>query len=224
MDNVVEIANNFTEIPINIWIDIYGIGNHPDRIMADLNQMHQQPNITFKALDSIPAYTTNPLFEKKSVNMKDPHDPLWQQVDLARLYVLRECLTTEEPRGAIYADMDMDISTDTLLKAEYLLDNFGAITGRPSKKFGLENQFFGVAKHQLSFLVNELIVASADSIRDGNNGWAGHIRSFREFQTRLGVRRNDVILKVDSIPDAAKIKESYQLRRKTPKVSHLALS
>ncbi|MEM9468879.1 MAG: hypothetical protein AAF988_01830 [Pseudomonadota bacterium] len=190
MANVEDIADKNPTVPVSVWVDIYGIGNHPDRVIDCIQHGVSAPNIVIKPLDGIPAYTVNPLFEKKSVSLSNTFDPLWQQVDLARLYVLRHCLVEEEPTAAIYSDMDRDLTTErhfetcALLNALDTLEDQGIVVGKEWGISNPENQFIGVSKSSLSFLTDTLIPRTAESIHQGKNGWEGHVMALKLHPSR----------------------------------------
>lgn len=75
--NIEDIAARFPDLPVNIWVDIYGVGNNAERLMCSLNQIPTQPNICFKALDGMADYKTNSLFEKPSEDIRYAYDPIW---------------------------------------------------------------------------------------------------------------------------------------------------
>jgi len=217
MANVNEIAERFPYTQNNIWVDIYGIGNHSNLIMNELNKMASAPNITFKPLDQISAYVTNPLFEIPSQDITHPHDPLWQQVDLLRLHVLREELSGGNFDGAVYADMDMDITEEVIERAGMIIDNFGFVAARKSEGAMIENQFFGLNRHQIDFLTYTLIGHTEDSIEEGKNGWYGHLKAVDSFQMLKLNGRSDNVMVVKAIKEAQRIKKSYQKAPSEPK-------
>jgi hypothetical protein len=220
MNNVRETAKRFPLSPINIWADIYGVGNNSNRIMQALNDQESIPNICFKPLDDIPVYTTNPLFELPFDGFDDAKATLWRQVDLSRLYALREALVQDPSRSAIYADMDVIIPHTGL----NILTQQGMVTNASAKMLdGLplsENQFFGFSQQHLGFLLDELLPVTAEHIQQGDNGWHGHAKVFANASDALkrsGIDYRDIICSVDYIADAMAVKKSYQ---STPRFSN----
>lgn len=219
MDNVADMAHEHPDVPVNIWVDVYGMGGHPDRIMGALNGLGFAPNITFKALDSIPAYTNTPLFSKPFNGFTDYKATVWKQVDLARLYVLRECLVHGTEDAAIYADMDVIVPDE----AFGIVEQHGMVTNiHPGFSEGLlaENQLFGFSKSRLNFLLSELLPKTAWFIEyDEHNGWRGHTEVFAEESdalSKIGLDFNSIALKVACIKDAKDVKHSYQDRKPSP--------
>lgn len=234
--NVENIARTYPELPINIWVDIYGIGNHPVRLMQALDENIAFPNIKFNALDSISAYTTNPLFEKPFNGFEHPHAVIWQQVDLARLYVLNHLLVSEPDKGVIYSDMDrrltpnireklIEISAlsteDTpsihFLKASAKLSRHGMVVGKDRGHSHPENQFIGFKPTRLRFLRDELVPKTAGSIAEGNNGWVGHARALTKCAlSKHGLTQDDVFQVIPTIDPGKKIKKAYVARDTNP--------
>lgn len=213
MDNIHDTAQEHPDASINIWVDIYGIGGHPAPIMQSLNDLRTAPNIMFKALDNIPAYTTNPLFELPFDGFENPKATIWQQVDLARVYVLRDCLVNGDEDAAIYSDMDIIFQP----KVVDILNSWGMVTNTSSCILdGMslsENQLFGFQKNRLGFLINSLLPETARYIENGHNGWRGHVEVFgqdSQFLADAAIDFSDIILSVNCIEGAEGIKTSYQ--------------
>ena len=188
MANVEKIAAHNPDLTISLWVDIYGIGGHPERIIDAMNEPLEEPNVTIKPLDSIPSYTVNPLFRRKSVTLTNSHDPIWQQVDLARLFVLKHCLITEDKDAAIYSDMDRNLTKDFFVRAKSL-DEAQEILAREGIVIGkedgchIENQFIGIAQSQMQFLTEVLIPKTIGSISGGLNGWEGHVTAIKSLDS-----------------------------------------
>lgn len=211
MDNVVGTARQYSPMSVNLWVDIYGIGGHSNAIMQELNGLDAAQNITFKALDTIPAYRINSLFEKPFDGFENAKGTIWQQVDLARLYVLRECLLNGKEEAALYADMDVIVPPGVF----DIVEKCGMVTNVSSKNYLAlaENQLFGFSKDRLLFLLSDLLPETAKFIKDGHNGWRGHVDVFCEDSSQLkasGLSFDAVGLEISCIEEADDIKKSYQ--------------
>lgn len=224
MINVEDIAAQNPDVPVSLWVDIYGIGGHPERVIGAMHESVKEPNVTIKPLDSIPAYTTNPLFEKESISYGNPFDPIWQQVDLARLYVIRHCLITEGRDAAIYSDMDRNLNARPLLSANpfkaalKILSDKGIVIGRDKAMTNPENQFIGVAQSQMSFLTDVLMPKTARSIEEGKNGWEGHVFACDRFPSR------DIYQPIPTLDPDKRIKKEYiEAREQSTTHSNLEL-
>ncbi len=226
--NIIKAANDNPDVPIRIWVDIYGIGGHPAPVMQSLNSLNSlksAPNITFKSLDSIPAYQTDPLFEKPHVDFEHPYDPIWQQVDLARLYVLRQELLNDNVDTAIYADMDMVLPSLRQGRFYNIIDQYGICLSRfcrnPDVPNGtLENDFFAFDRNfGREYLMSRMIPTTQDAIREGLNGWEAicQANSSSYLFSALGIDHIDeIVVPLFSVADDRKIKASYQSKVFSP--------
>jgi hypothetical protein len=230
MDNVVLTAKSYPDVPVSLWVDIYGVGNNTPSILRKLNEVSPEPNITFRALDDIRVYQINPLFSKPSINLDNPHDPLWQRVDLARLLAIDYSLVNDDVDAAIYSDMDRLLVKKCLLGKisghfkqampslyapwlETALDKIkkhGMVTGKDSNKSIPENQFMGFSKNRQMFLRDVLIFNTAKVTNEGDNGWRGHIATFNKLALRpFDLSISQVTCHIPTIDPDKKIRKEY---------------
>jgi len=222
--NVARIAQSMPSLPITIWVDVAGVGNNSVEIVKAVGAQSNIPNVTFRSLDDVPAYHTNPVFEKASVNLDRPYDPLWQQVDMARLLVLDHCLSDGDHK-AIYSDFNRDISPEIIKESMVRLETQGFVVGdgfqsgfqgylygdnKYSNNFRPENQFIGVSKTQHSFFRNEVCRLSAHGIEHGSNGWEGFSDAFKLHALQsYRMTIHDIAITVPRIQNARSAKEHY---------------
>lgn len=219
MGNVVTTAQQYPDLDVSIWVDIYGVGNNTPRITQALNQDTPAPNIRFRSLDDIAKYAADPLFEKPFNGFKDAkggnHTTFWQQHDLARLYVIEHALNHRADNKPIfYSDMDMKLTgTETLPKAIDRIAEYGVAVGLPSPHTAVDCQFFGFDKAGLSFLSQAVIPLAEETTLEGKVGWNGFSAAFHSKATQYVQNLKAApLLNVGAvqIPDSDGIKESYQ--------------
>lgn len=219
LNNIVAAAQMYPELQVSLWVDVYGVGNHPERILNGLNSQAAMPNIKIRALDEIPVYRVDPLFEKVHEDFEDPYDAIWQQLDVARLYVLRHQLLNDETKGVIYMDNDLSVPEMNNGKfSEIMCDHdicFGRFCKDTSSKDGVfENQFFAFGQDfGKRYLMSHLIPYTQDAVRRGLNGWDAMwkiVSDYDLFET-LGIEDLDeIMINVYPIPNHLEIKRSYQ--------------
>lgn len=233
MDNVINIAKAYPDMPVSLWVDIYGAGNNTPRILNALNDQNEAPNITFKSLDDIPVYKVDPLFQKLHEDFEHPYDPIWQQVDLARLYVLRHELLREDTCGVIYADMDMVLPDVRSIRFNDITDRYGICFGRFFRSAitecgTFENQFFALSQgFGKAYLMSHLIPYTQDSIMQDLNGWDAiwSVVNEPDIYKALGIESiDDIAVAVTSLVNAENIKQSYQSPKDKLKPTVYALS
>lgn len=219
MDNINATAIANPDSYVSIWVDICGPGYNSPRILGSLNEEVEQSNVKFCSLDDIPVYKVDPLFTKKHEDFEDPYDPIWQQLDLARLYVLRHQLLSNPDEGAIYIDNDLIFPDLDGERFQNILAKHNICFGRffrsKDTEYGtFENQFFAVGQgFGKRYLMSHLIPYTQDSIRQSLNGWDAIWSVVQEpdLYKTLDIRDIDEVM-IDTYPihEHVNIKRSYQ--------------
>ncbi len=201
ISNIENMARTYNEAAINIWVDIYGFGAHSTSITDNLNKKFAHPNITVHTLECIPEYK-NSIFRENHTNFEDEASPIWKQVDLARLYILKERLTNGNENFALYSDLDI-ILEDRALK---ILKEKGIFISK--EDYLVENQMIGFSKQNLPFLVQKLIPQTLTAIENDMNGWDGCVQAFKQQGHVYDAPGLSTTMR--KIPNAKAVKRSYQ--------------
>ncbi|MEM6812052.1 MAG: hypothetical protein AAF549_06265 [Pseudomonadota bacterium] len=225
-ENVARISSENPDIPITIWMDLYGPGKNTTALIEGAGKASNIPDITFRSLDEVASFTTNPLFRKHPVDLDRPYDPLWQQTDLARLIVIDKIIASGEFDAALYSDFSREITPEILKTAERKLKKYGVVVGDGrayedptllsflgqdySDGHRVENQFFGFRQNQLSFFREGVVFFSSRSIATGANGWEGFSDAFNRYGLEAhGLSLNDIAMTVPRSPNARSAKAFY---------------
>ena len=209
-NNVDNIAKEHPDIPINIWVDIYGIGNHNKGIVQELNNQEVIPNINIRTLEEMEAYRNHPIFKIPFEGIYSG-SILWDQIDFAKSNIIHTLLK-EGQEAAIFTDMDMDLLSDKFGKAVGILKEKGAVVGLEEKNgsLGLENQFFGFSQAKINFVENVLVQLKPEDI-DKDEEYSRFIAYFKPNITDFhGIVRDEITIPMDKISNWRKIKISYQ--------------
>lgn len=200
--NAREIARTHDGVPVNIWVDICGVGQTDADIITKLNEQETAPNITFKSLDEVPKYIEDPFFR---LPPQTQSNLFWDQADIARVRVIEHLL--EKNEAAIYSDMDMNLFDRHFSRALRILKEHSAVVGLDGGKGGLENQFFGFKPEKQAFVSNVLL-------RKDDNFFEYYDIFLRSFDPKhaqpYGIDRKQIETPMYEISDARRIKRSYQ--------------
>jgi len=193
-------------VPVNIWVDLCGVGETDSDVITMLNAQESAPNITYRSLDEITRYKTDPLFKIKP---QDQEKIIWEQVDVARLLVLEHMLDSSK-EAAIYSDMDMNLQDSRFHKALGILEEFGAVVMELHDHGGLENGFFGFKQSKKAFLSEELLDAEAEKPTGLTTYYDIFYAAFEGRTEQYGFSLDEVSTPVLQLENAALIKQNYQ--------------
>lgn len=221
MNNVRSMAHDNPDVPVTIWVDIYGLGKNSNRLMNALTDQVPESNITFKALDKIPAYRKHPLYKKPFDGFDHYGANIWEQVDLARLHVIHNALKHSGEGAVIYADMDIDFMHQSFKTAVDTLKETGTVVALEDKPPypGIENEFFGFTQQSLRFLENVLLkkaeeMAGQDIGTGNGDQYVAFMTAFDpEHAASYGVSRQESGVIMHEIPNAREVKDAYQKPR-----------
>ncbi len=182
-DNLINMANNYPTIEIQLWVDIALLNSAQSRFLEELSSAN--PNLAIMDLNTITAYQQDALFQKIEKLPHDEGDPIWQKVDYARVVVLHHQLTTDDADEVFYSDLDVIDPGITSPMIQTILNNHGMIfakcnRNRLDQPYYLENQFMGFRHNSVAFLADELLPGVRQGIAKGQNGWSPLCRCVRQ--------------------------------------------
>jgi len=150
LDNAIKTAKENPDHQVNIWLNYMDLDANEKVYLK--NFAEKAPNVTYRDLNDVAAFRTNPLFQSNNEIDK------WRKNDFVRLIVTEHSLSKENAARAYYADFDFNLPALSSDKVQGNVDRAGFVLCHDGTI--IENGFFGFSnsfENTTHFLRDKLI-------------------------------------------------------------------